>query len=231
MLDQHKYINDGRIRQWLQQIIIQEWEKFRQENEAALRLETDDLESAIEENLLEELQGAKSYDPTWDEFMQLEEDAMAEAFENYQQQKALVQPSAGNRIASDASEEYHQQLCFGCNKGVFQVSASDNPSVWQCPNCQLHHDENSVAEDSALKTMLAGMLQLAHAALNENDEDKKQELYITWLTAFELIIDQAAEQSTASQLHVLQTLEAVLLSDELGMEQERVREHDKIHIA
>jgi hypothetical protein len=28
------------------------------------------------------------------------------------------------------------------------------------------HDENSVAEDSALKTMLAGMLQLAHAALN-----------------------------------------------------------------
>jgi hypothetical protein len=51
------------------------------------------------------------------------------------------------------------------------------------------------------------------------------------LTAFELIIDQAAEQSTASQLHVLQTLEAVLLSDELGMEQERVREHDKIHIA
>jgi hypothetical protein len=73
--------------------------------------------------------------------MQLEEDAMAEAFENYQQQKALVQPSAGNRIASDASEEYHQQLCFGCNKGVFQVSASDNPSVWQCPNCQLHVNE------------------------------------------------------------------------------------------
>lgn len=45
------------------------------------------------------------------------------------------------------------------------------------------------------------------------------------MTSFELISDQAAEQSAANQLHILQTLQAILLSDELGIEQERVGEH------
>jgi hypothetical protein len=42
-------------------MIVQEWNRFRQENETALKLEaahvTENLEAAIEENLLEELQG------------------------------------------------------------------------------------------------------------------------------------------------------------------------------
>lgn len=73
--------------------------------------------------------------------MQLEEDAMAEAFEDYQQQKAMVQSFSGNRIASDISEESQEQLCFGCNKGVLQASLSNGSSIWQCPNCQLSANE------------------------------------------------------------------------------------------
>jgi hypothetical protein len=42
-------------------MIQQEWNKFRRENEIALKLEaahvTENLEAAIEENLFEELQG------------------------------------------------------------------------------------------------------------------------------------------------------------------------------
>jgi len=42
-------------------MVMQEWNKFLRDNEAALKLEaaqvTENLESAIEENLIEELQG------------------------------------------------------------------------------------------------------------------------------------------------------------------------------
>lgn len=83
----------------------------------------------------------EAYDPSWDEFMQLEEDAMAEAFEDYQQQKSMVQSSQRNGIASDVSEEPHEQLCFGCNKGMLQAPVSNGSSIWQCPNCQLRANE------------------------------------------------------------------------------------------
>lgn len=45
---------------------------------------------------------------------------------------------------------------------------------------------------------------------------------MTWLTALELVNERVANLSTLDQLHVVQVLESLLLSDEYGSQEQRV---------
>ncbi|CAO3680320.1 unnamed protein product [Umbelopsis vinacea] len=120
------HIQQRRENQWLQQMIQQEWNKFRRENEIALKLEaahvTENLEAAIEENLFEELQ--ESYNPTWDELMQLEEDELADAFENYQLEISAELPETTHiptALTMEQTSEPIAHTCHACKAGTLST--------------------------------------------------------------------------------------------------------------
>ncbi|KAH8549202.1 hypothetical protein BGW37DRAFT_124367 [Umbelopsis sp. PMI_123] len=139
------HFHQKRENMWLQKMVMQEWNKFLRDNEAALKLEgaqvTDNLESAIEENLIEELQ--ESYDPTWDELMQLEEEAMADAFESYHsegsvagQQGSLVLENV--LLTRESSHQWTSTMCYVCRGGSLSAINQGDPSIWECSNCHIH---------------------------------------------------------------------------------------------
>ncbi|KAG2185579.1 hypothetical protein INT44_002372 [Umbelopsis vinacea] len=132
-------------------MVMQEWNKFLQDNEAALKLEatqvTENLESAIEENLIEELQ--ESYDPTWDELMQLEEEAMADAFENYEPKADVAEEQhnlirQNSHLSRESSHQWISSPCYICKKGSLSIINQDDPSMWECSDCHMHFTQQGI---------------------------------------------------------------------------------------
>ncbi|GAB5593639.1 hypothetical protein Unana1_08539 [Umbelopsis nana] len=91
-------------------------------------------------------------------------------------------------------------------------------------NLILSTEENdSIAvENQSCNELLAAVLDLGQTCIKEDNEEHRQELYVTWLTALELVNERVANLSTLDQLHVVQVLESLLLSDEYGSQEQRI---------
>lgn len=81
--------------------------------------------------------------------MQLEEDAMADAFENYEpeldvagQQNHLIRENT--TLTRESSHHGLSSPCYICGKGSLRAINQDDPSTWECSNCHMHLTQEGI---------------------------------------------------------------------------------------
>jgi Zn-finger protein len=82
--------------------------------------------------------------------MQLEEEAMADAFENYEpevdvagQQDNLTRENT--HLSRESSNQWiSKSPCYICGKGSLSTINQDDLSIWECSNCHRHFTQEGI---------------------------------------------------------------------------------------
>jgi ribosomal protein L37AE/L43A len=79
--------------------------------------------------------------------MQLEEDELADAFENYQLEISAELPETTHiptALTMEQTSEPIAHTCHACKAGTLSTVNLENSSIWQCSNCNLRFTEDAL---------------------------------------------------------------------------------------